>query len=164
MDRGILDLLRNDGCITVNKRLIRALGLIEAVVYSELASRHCYFKERDRLDGSGYFFNTKEDLERGTGATRRQQDAAVKHLIDLGLIEMVVKGIPATRHFRFTAANLRAVTELLTGVKERTPEELLLDAFQAAGATAKPTDEVKELAAEAIRRGKARVKAKARWG
>ncbi len=164
MDRGILDLLRNDGSITVNKRLIRALGLIEAVVYSELASRHCYFNERDRLDGSGYFFNTKEDLEQGTGATRRQQDAAVKRLIDLGLIEMVVKGIPATRHFRFTTANLRAVTELLTGVKERTPEEMLLGAFQQAGATKELTAEVKELAAKAIKDGKAKTKAKARWG
>ena len=168
MDRGILDLLRNDGCITVNKRLIRAVGLVEAVVYSELASRHYYFSERNRLDSGGYFYNTKEDLEAGTGATRRQQDAAIKRLIDLGLIEMKVKGIPATRHFRFTAANLRAVTELLTGIKERTPEELaeelLIKAFADAGATKEPTEEVKEMAAKAIKEGKAKTRARARWG
>ncbi len=163
MDRGILDLLRNDGSITVNKRLIRALGLIEAVVYSELASRHCYFKERDRLS-DGYFFNTKEDLEQGTGATRRQQDTAIKRLVELGLIEMVVKGIPATRHFRFTDANIRAITEIMTGERQRTPEELLIESFQQAGATVTPTAEVKELATKAINKGKAKQKAKARWG
>ncbi|MDR9796121.1 MULTISPECIES: hypothetical protein [Aeribacillus] len=38
----IIDLLRSDGSIVVNKRLAKAIGLMEAVVYSELVSMYKY--------------------------------------------------------------------------------------------------------------------------
>ena len=46
----------------------------------------------------------------------------------------------------------------------KSPEDLLLEAFLRAGATEEPTEEVRELVAVAMEQGRGKVKAKARWG
>ena len=95
----ILELLRSDGYITVNKRLIKAVGVDAAIFYSELLSRYFYFKERDMLDESGEFFNTVEDMEEATSLTRKTQPKAIQLLVGLGLINSHVKGVPPRRYF-----------------------------------------------------------------
>ena len=95
----ISDLLRNNGCVTVNKYLIHSIGLNEAILYSELASRREYFENRGTLiDGS--FFNTQYDLQAGTGLGEKAQRTAINNLKKLGLIEVKLKGIPAKRYFK----------------------------------------------------------------
>ncbi len=98
--RSLYELLRADGSIVINKNLARAIGLNEAVIYSELLSRYFYFDERGRLGPDGYFYNTLADLESGTTLTQRQQDPAIKKLLKLGLIKSKLAGIPAKRHFK----------------------------------------------------------------
>ena len=61
----ILELLRADGSITVNKNLIQAIGLNEAVLYCELLSRYFYFESRLLLDEEGCFYNTQYDFLSG---------------------------------------------------------------------------------------------------
>ena len=164
MNRGILDLLRADGSITINKKLIQLVGLIGAAVYSELASRYHYFKDRGRLTDGGYFFNTKEDLEEATGVTRRQQDTAVKELMEMGILEMKVMGIPASRHFRFTDSNLKKVSELLffEAPAEKQPEDLLVETFQGFCKDQLTPDIVEDIKKQA-RKSQARQKATAKW-
>lgn len=157
MKRSILDLLRGDGCIVVNKRLIRVLGLVEAVIYGELVSRFCYFQDRGRLRG-GWFYNTIEDLEQGTGASRKYQASAIKRLQEMGIIDMQVKGIPATRHFRLTEEHVEKVMQLLeqdqdTETTQRRPEDLLIESFQGAGATKETTEELREKVRELMKDG-----------
>ena len=165
MNKGILDLLRADGSIVVNKRLIRGVGLVEAVVYSELASRYCYFRDRGKLSEGDYFFNTKEDLEEATGATRRQQDSAIKTLVSMKLMEMKVMGIPATRHFRFTNANLNKLTSLLLAEKQeadKDPEDLLVEVFQGLSKVELSLEAAEDIKKQA-RSSQARMKSKAKW-
>lgn len=168
MKRGILDLLRGDGSITVNKRLIGVLGLVEAVLYGELVSRFCYFQDRGRLN-DGWFFNTVEDLEQGTGVSKRSQITAIKKLQRLGLIDMQVKGIPATRHFRLKHDHIERVIHLLSNSQDqpattRPAEDLLLDAMRTAGATGPVTPEIRESTRKAIAQGRAAAQARSRWG
>ena len=95
----ISDLLRNNGCVTVNKYLIHSIGLNEAILYSELASRHEYFENRGTLVDDS-FYNTQYDLQAGTGLGEKAQRTAINNLKKLGLIEVKLKGIPAKRYFK----------------------------------------------------------------
>ncbi len=99
MDDWIFEILRSDGSITVNKQLIRAIGLKEAVLYCELISKYFYFKEKGMLDEDGGFYNTVEDLEYSTGLSKKEQLRTIANLKNLGLIDVKVKGLPAKRYF-----------------------------------------------------------------
>jgi len=96
----ILNLLDSGNYIAVNKILARKIGLHEAILFCELISRHNYFESRNLLDKDGYFYNTVDDLENATTLTAYQQRTIINKLIKLGLIEFIVKGLPAKRYFR----------------------------------------------------------------
>ena len=66
----IYELLRSDGSIVVNKALIHAIGLNEAILYSELLSKYYYFDARGQLV-NGWFYNTVNDLSISTGLYER---------------------------------------------------------------------------------------------
>lgn len=99
----IIDLLRSDGSVIVNKRLIRAIGLKEAILYSELVSKAAYFNEKKKLTPDGFFFNTSENLRKDTGLTEYSQNQAIRNLKELGLIDYSLQGLPATKHFKIAA-------------------------------------------------------------
>jgi len=153
MSWGILELLRSDGSITVNKSLIRKVGLIEAVVYSELISRYCYFRDRDRLK-KGYFYNTVSDLEEATGVSKRYQLSSIAKLQRLGLLEMRVMGVPATRHFRFTQDHIDSLATLLlvdggdARARTETQRAKLARLFHAGVKHISPGQEIPDLTAE----------------
>ncbi|MDR7856101.1 hypothetical protein [Tissierella sp.] len=114
----ILDLLRSDGSITVNKNLIQAIGLNEAVLYCELLSRYFYFEARQLLDDEGCFYNTQYDLQAGTGLGEKAQRTAINNLKSLGLIEVKRKGMPAKRYFKIIQDENK-ITLLLKEGKKR---------------------------------------------
>ena len=95
----ISDMLRNNGCVTVNKYLIHSIGLNEAILYSEIASRYEYFETRGTLTDDS-FYNTQYDLQAGTGLGERAQRTAINNLKRIGIIEVKLKGIPAKRYFK----------------------------------------------------------------
>lgn len=98
----IYDLLRADGSIVINKNLVSAIGLNEAIVFSELLSKYYYFKERDRLFEDGSFFCTIFDLSISTGLADKAQRTAITKLKKLGLINVIVRGLPAKRYFKIS--------------------------------------------------------------
>lgn len=82
----LIELLRSDGSIVVNKSLARSIGLEAAVIYSELLSKYSYWLNNNELTNDGYFYSTIEDLEEATGLGRKAQDSAINKLVSLGLI------------------------------------------------------------------------------
>jgi len=82
----IIELLRSDGSIIINKKLAWAIGLNASILYTELVSRQDYFRKKGELDKEGYFFNTVENLKAGTTLTKYQQSLAIKKLVKLGLL------------------------------------------------------------------------------
>jgi len=107
----ILDLLRSDGSIVVNKKLAHKLGLHEAVVLSELISRYLFHKKKDQLKKGDWFFCTKEKLEKQTSLNRYYQDKAIDNLIKADLISKENMGVPAKRYFKI---NLKQVRNIVT--------------------------------------------------
>lgn len=120
----ILNLLRADGSIVVNKTLAKNIGLTEAIIYSELVSLFLYWHERDGLvhlpiskdkqtgqvtyTEERYFYCTVENLEENTTIPKKQQMTAIKKLIDLGLINQMNKKLDGATQKRYFTINLDA--------------------------------------------------------
>ncbi len=96
----LINLLRSDGSIIINKRLAHSIGLNEAIMYSELLAKYKYFTEKNSLQDDGYFFNTVVDMQKDTTLSEYQQRKVIKNLEKLGLIDYKTKGLPAKRFFK----------------------------------------------------------------
>ena len=95
----ILYLLASSNFITVNKSLLKMVGLEASVLLGELASEYVYFEGQEGLE-DGFFYSTIENIEERTTLSVHQQKTAIRKLKELGLIETKVKGVPAKRFFR----------------------------------------------------------------
>ena len=104
----ILSILSTDNFITVNRTLIKELGLEEAVIIGELASEHLYWESRDELQ-EGFFYSTIENVADRTGLTAYQQRTALNNLESAGLVEVRKMGMPAKRYIRINEAELLKV-------------------------------------------------------
>lgn len=96
----ILQVLRSNGSIIINKNLARNIGINETILYSELASKYLYFKNKDQLTEDGYFFNTIDNMEFDSCLSEGQQRRALIKLINIGLIKLKYTGIPKKRYFK----------------------------------------------------------------
>lgn len=120
---GLLRLLASKNYISVNKDLIRAIGLEEAVLMGELASEHDYWEDEDSLE-EDYFYSTIENIEKYTGLTAYQQRRALKKLQTLNIIDIKLKGIPAKRYIKIDEEQLtnilndKMLKNLTTGCKK----------------------------------------------
>jgi hypothetical protein len=110
----VLDLLRSDGSIVVNKFLAKLIGLNEAIILSELVSWHKFYEDRNELDSAGMFFCTSEKMQDNTTLSKHLQSKAITNLVDGGLIETKQKGLPAKRYFKI---NEQALSELINDKK-----------------------------------------------
>jgi len=95
----IIGFLRQSAYLTLNKELMRLIGVEEALLYSELLSKYYYYKESGALTENGLFYYTLEDMERETTLNRYKQDKAIKHLESMHLIKCKALGLSAKRYF-----------------------------------------------------------------
>ncbi|MCI5667602.1 MAG: DUF6017 domain-containing protein [Oscillospiraceae bacterium] len=96
----ILERINPTNTGSYNRPIAHALGLGAAVVYAALISKQVYYEQHDMLDEEGFFYSKIADLEESTTLSKRQQSAAIKVLIDAGIIECKRCGMPAKRYFR----------------------------------------------------------------
>jgi len=95
-----ISLIRKDAYIPLNKQLAKLLGNDTAILYCELASRYCYFEEKNMLTSDGWFFNTVEDLGEETNISDKTQKKCIDKLARLGFLEVKKMGLPHKRYFR----------------------------------------------------------------
>ena len=106
----IFDLLASDNYFIVNKDLIKIIGLHETIILGELSAEYKYWKKEDKLTENGLFFSTQENIENNTGLSEYQIRQSINNLVNLNIIEIVKKGLPAKNYYKF---NYSAVVELL---------------------------------------------------
>jgi len=87
----------NGGFIAVSKNLIAAIGLNEAIVFSELVSKYNYYEKENMLN-NGYMYCTYDDLRISTGLSQTAQTNAIKNLEKLNLIKCTIAGFPKKRY------------------------------------------------------------------
>lgn len=110
----IANMLATTGFVVTNKALVRALGLECSALIGELCSEYLYWKERDKLEGDGWFFSTVENLEKETGIKRSTQTKHLNELKAMGLLDYGKKGMPARRYIRL---DFKAIEEVMDGTK-----------------------------------------------
>ncbi|MCL2775761.1 MAG: hypothetical protein FWD71_20805 [Oscillospiraceae bacterium] len=120
MPHEIFELLRADNTIYANRTLAAAIGLNEAVIYSALLGKEHYYRNMNQLDGEDMFYATASDIEEKTTLTQRQQERAIGHLENFGLITTQVKGLPAKKYFRINP-DTEVILKLLREKPKKTP-------------------------------------------
>lgn len=85
--------------LQINKALIHELGLLPAVLLSDLISKERYFDEHNKLE-NGWFFNTVDNRGRDTGLSPHEQRIALKVCESKGLVQVEKRGMPAKNYFK----------------------------------------------------------------
>ena len=99
-----LDLMFESDFVRVPRPFIRKFNLNTAVMLSEIYSEYTYWKDRDGLQSGGWFYSTIENMYYNTGLSKHQQLAAIKELMEYGIIKVKYHGIPKKRYFKFDGA------------------------------------------------------------
>ena len=95
----LMSILSNDGYIILNKYVMKALGLHEAILLGELCSEFIYWHKENILQ-DGFFFSTRENIEKETTLSPHQQRQAIKTLVNEGLVEIVERDMPKKTYYR----------------------------------------------------------------
>jgi len=98
--------LNQDNFGVYNVTIAKLFGIQAAVVLGRLTMSHEKFVYKEKIGvshatyGSNWFFQTIDDLEEFTGLSRKEQDRAIKILLEANLIDSAVFNSPPKRHFR----------------------------------------------------------------
>jgi len=95
----ILELLSSNSYLTVNKALARKVGLEAAALFADLAGSQLYWNNQKELEYSEWFFRTREQIEEQTTLSSKTQLRCIKILVDAGLVQTKLKGLPAITHY-----------------------------------------------------------------
>ena len=110
----IVSLIASNNYIVINKEVLQKLGVYPAIMLGELASEYNYYKKTGELV-NGMFYSTIKNVQNNTTLSRHQQNEAISKLKEIGVVEVVVKGIPAKRFFQLNEDRL---IEILTNEKD----------------------------------------------
>lgn len=100
----VLDLIASDNYITLNKTLLKKLGIEATILFGALCSFQRYFNGEE-------FYKEQDKLMEETCLSEYLLRNATKILKDLGLISVIKKGLPAKNYYKVNANKL---IELLT--------------------------------------------------
>lgn len=95
----LMSILSNDGYIILNKYVMKALGLHEAILLGELCSEYIYWYKEEKLQ-DGFFYSTRENIEKETTLSPFQQRQALKKLTEIGLVEILEKDMPKKTYYK----------------------------------------------------------------
>lgn len=90
----------NDAYVSCNKKIARKLDLNCSVLIGELISEYHYWYVKNQLTPDGFFYSTVENIQEQTTLSDYQQRASIEKLKSVGILDVCLKGLPATRHFR----------------------------------------------------------------
>lgn len=107
----LIQYLASSNYITVNKSLIKAFGLREAVLLGELCSEYTFWEQNNKLE-DGFFYATIEKIEENTGLSAYEQRAAIKTLEEAGVLVTKLKGLPAKKYFSICETKLLNFSQL----------------------------------------------------
>ena len=107
----IYQLLTSQAQIHANLYLAHAVGMTETLIFNVLIAKSTWYINNGMSD-DGWFYCTVPDLQASTTFGIKTQRSAIKHLVEEGLIEYKVAGLPQKRFFRIVNNNT-ALSKLL---------------------------------------------------
>ena len=130
----MMQLIASDNYIVCNKKLVKNLGANEAILIGLFGSKFQYYLKENKLeyfDNKPYFFCTQNTIEKEIGFKETVVRNAIKHLIEVGILEVVKKKIPAKNYYHINAEVMlgclydQSLENLGTGDEETTPQEAI---------------------------------------
>ena len=94
--------------IMTNRDLINKFGVNSAVMLGELYGRMKYFRERNELK-FGYFFATKESIEKSTKLSPYKQRKSTEILQKAGILSVKLIDIPPKTYYKINDEMLSKV-------------------------------------------------------
>ena len=94
--------------IMTNRDIIAKFGVNSAVMLGELYGRMNYFRKRNELK-FGYFFATKESIEKSTKLSPYKQRKATSILQNVGILDVKHIDIPPKTYYRINEEKLLKV-------------------------------------------------------
>lgn len=95
----LMSILSSDAYIILNKYVMKAIGLHEAILLGELCSEYIYWCKEDKLQ-NGYFFSTRENIEKETTLSPHQQRQALKNIVNFGFVEVTERDMPKKTYYK----------------------------------------------------------------
>ena len=83
---GLLNVMAQDNYIMYNINLARNIGIDEAILIGELARKYNYWDMNNKLTDDGFFFITRDDIEKDTSLSDHRQREAFRKLQELGIV------------------------------------------------------------------------------
>ena len=130
----IMQLIASDNYIVCNKNLVKNLGANEAILIGLFGSKFQYYLKENKLeyfDNKPHFFCTQNTIEKEIGFKETVVRNAIKHLVEVGILEVVKKKIPAKNYYYINAEVMlgclydQSLENLGTGDEETTPQEAI---------------------------------------
>ncbi|MGA2434888.1 MAG: hypothetical protein ABSG25_06340, partial [Bryobacteraceae bacterium] len=100
MKNVLKQLLDSGNYITINKNIIKMIGLLEAVLLGNFISKYNYFDNKNMLTEDDEFFNTIDRIIDETGLKRNQIMDSIKTLSDFNILTVTKKGLPAKNYYK----------------------------------------------------------------
>ncbi|NCD40910.1 MAG: hypothetical protein EOL88_02340 [Bacteroidia bacterium] len=121
-------LISTNSRIILDRKLMRILGIKEALLYTDLINKYIYMKDKGWLvdiDGYPCFYSTAEQIEYSTTIKRKAQDRILEQLIKKGAIKTFLKGCPPKKYFYIDEKVLISYFQQ-EEIKTISPEEFVL--------------------------------------
>lgn len=137
---GLLSMFSDKHKLFVNRLLAHAIGLDPAVAWAVINTKYFQCKKYGTLRDDGSFYITEADFEEVCGYKSKKQRAAIKILVDLGLIVVKLSGAPAKRYFQIIVTD-EQLEQIITDGTETAKEVYSLTAEAAEIAAKKKQEE-----------------------
>lgn len=104
-------LLGNGSNVAVNKFLIKNVGLEAGFLFSTLVDFENYLISQGKIESGSWFYAGRDSLEEQTTLSAHKQKQAEKILLEAGLIEIKLKGVPAKNHYSICSDQVLKIFE-----------------------------------------------------
>lgn len=119
----VYEMLSRDNYLTVNKLVMKAIGISETILLSELCYRRQFLARANKLTEDGFFYATVEDVEEETTLSDYVQRNILNKLNKLGLVEVERRGLPAKRYICIHEEALQSLMDAVTADNAPVPED-----------------------------------------
>lgn len=113
----IFSLLAHNSYIMYNKKLAKEIGIDESILFGSLCSFQNLF------NGEEEFYCEQQRLIDDTGLSEYRLQNALKHLKDIGLVNVIKKGLPAKNYYQLNLDTLLNILHVTSDPKIKVTRE-----------------------------------------
>src|SRR6476660_7055438 len=111
----VIGTLSQNSFVSVNKKLAKRLGFVEAGLLAELIFTHNFAERENAFFENGehgpWFYLTQAKVEENLGIKRREHENAIKNLVKDEIIIKKKMGLPSKNYYQINWKNIVDILE-----------------------------------------------------